>query len=61
MISLIIAATIFANDPVPSFESIPKDELFPKGGKITVAEDGSLLLDGKPRYFPATQWYGQIV
>ena len=60
MISLIVAATVFAHDPVPAFESIPKDELFPKGGKITVAEDGSLLLNGKPRYFPATQWYGQI-
>ena len=49
MISLIIAATIFANDPVPSFESIPKNELFPKGGKITVSEDGSLLLNGQNR------------
>jgi hypothetical protein len=50
----------FAQDPVPSFASIPTDELFPKGAKIEVAQDGSLLVNGKPRYFPATQWYGQI-
>ena len=52
--------TSFAQDPVPSFASIPTDELFPKGAKIEVAQDGSLLVNGKPRYFPATQWYGQI-
>ncbi|MGN0854545.1 MAG: beta-galactosidase [Kiritimatiellia bacterium] len=60
MISLLVAATVFANDPIPSFASIPQNELFPKGAKIAVAEDGSLTLNGKPRYFPATQWYGQI-
>lgn len=60
MVGLMMAVAVFAQDPVPSFDSIPKEELFPKGGKITVADDGSLLLNGKPRYFPATQWYGQI-
>ena len=39
----------FAQDPVPSFASIPTDELFPKGAKIEVAQDGSLLVNGKPR------------
>lgn len=60
MLGLLAAVTFFANDPIPSFSSIPKEELYPKGAKIVVAEDGSLLVNGKPRYFPATQWYGQI-
>lgn len=59
--SLLLSAFVpFAADPVPSFGSIPKDELFPKGAKLEVAADGSLLVGGQPRYLPATQWYGQI-
>ena len=60
MFSLILATTVFSTDPVPAFSTIPENELFPRGAKIAVAEDGSLTVDGKPRYFPATQWYGQI-
>lgn len=45
-------------DPFPKFEEIDKSELYPQGGKLSVAKDGSLLVDGKPRYFTATIWYG---
>ena len=60
MLSLVLATTVFSTDPVPAFSTIPENELFPRGARIAVAEDGSLTVDGKPRYFPATQWYGQI-
>lgn len=45
-------------DPFVPFGAIPKSELTPEGGVLTVAPEGHLLWNGRPRYFPATIWYG---
>ena len=45
-------------DPFPSFASIPKNELVKPNASFQIAPDGSLTVEGEPRYFPATFWYG---
>ena len=45
-------------DPFEPLSSIPASELLPKGVGFSIAKDGSLMVNGKPRYFPAVIWYG---
>lgn len=51
-------------DPFPAYETIPPSERLPfeKGAPanrgFVIAKDGSLEVNGVPRYFPATLWYG---
>ena len=52
------AAEMPTSDPFVPFADIPAEELLPKGAGFTIAKDGSLLVDGKPRYLPAVLWYG---
>ena len=59
MIGLFAAITIFANDPIPSYSSIPKEELYPKGAKIVVAEDGSLMVSEEVSGPSASVAYGE--
>ena len=46
-----------AVDPFEPLASIQKEELLPKGAGFAVARDGSLVVDGKPRYLPGVIWY----
>ncbi len=45
-------------DPFEPFADLPAEELLPTNATFSISKDGSLLLDGKPRYFPAVLWYG---
>ena len=44
-------------DPFQKFATIPKEELVVSAAP-EIAPDGSFLENGKPRYYPATCWYG---
>ena len=55
------AAEMPTSDPFEPFADLPAEELLPKGAGFTVAKDGSLLVDGKPRYLPAVLWYGDTM
>ena len=44
-------------DPFQKFATIPKEELV-VSATPQIAPDGSFLENGKPRYYPATCWYG---
>ena len=52
------AAKVPTCDPFEPFAEIPAEELMPSNACFGIAKDGSLLLGGKPRYFPAVLWYG---
>ena len=52
------AAEMPTSDPFEPFAEIPAEELMPSNACFGIAKDGSLLLGGKPRYFPAVLWYG---
>lgn len=45
-------------DPFVPFGAIPQDELYPSNATLSVAKEGHLLVNGEPRYLPATIWYG---
>ncbi|MGN0854288.1 MAG: hypothetical protein ACI4R9_02065 [Kiritimatiellia bacterium] len=45
-------------DPFVPFDQLPKGELCPPSAGLSVAPEGHLLWNGKPRYFTATIWYG---
>ena len=45
-------------DPFEPFADLPAEELLPTNATFSISKDGSLLLDDKPRYFPAVLWYG---
>lgn len=59
-IASLAAGGLRAEDPFVKFADIPKEELLDVTKPVTIAKDGSLLVGGKPRYFPATMWYGGI-
>ncbi len=44
-------------DPFPAFGELSRYELYPKNAAFKVAKDGSILVDGKPRYLTATIFY----
>lgn len=44
--------------PFPPFGAVPEKERLPRGATLSVAKDGSFLVDGKPRYLTATLFYG---
>lgn len=45
-------------DPFVPIDGIPDSERYPKGGELSVAKEGHLLVDGEPRYLPSVIWYG---
>lgn len=45
-------------DPFTPFARLPEAELFPRGGELGVSPDGSLTVNGSPRYLPSVIWYG---
>lgn len=53
-----LSAEMPKSDPFIPYNEIPSTELLPKGKGFSIAKDGSLLVDGKPRYLPAVLWYG---
>ena len=55
------AAEMPTADPFEPFADLPAEELLPKGAGFAIAEDGSLLVGGKPRYLPAVLWYGDTM
>ena len=59
--SCAIAAEMPISDPFEPLADIPAGELLPTNATFAIAKDGSLLLGGKPRYFPAVLWYGDTM
>ena len=45
-------------DPFVSFADIPEPERLPRAASLSVAPDGSFLVNGRPRYLTATIFYG---
>ncbi len=45
-------------DPFVRFADIPAAEALPRSASLTVAPDGTFLVNGKPRYLTATIFYG---
>lgn len=56
--TLLAASGLRAADPFAVFETIPAAERLPRGGALTVAADGTLAVNGAPRYLTATLFYG---
>ena len=52
------AADDSAADPFVRFADIPAAEVLPRSASLTVAPDGTFLVNGKPRYLTATIFYG---
>lgn len=60
-----VAAAVFAqalpgaaSDPFVRFADVPAAELLPRAAALSVAPDGTFLVNGKPRYLTATIFYG---
>jgi len=51
-------ATASAADPFVRFADIPPAEVLPQYASLTVAHDGTFLVNGRPRYLTATIFYG---
>lgn len=61
MADLCVGQTMPTSDPFEPFADLPAEELLPKGAGFAIAKDGSLLVDGRPRYLPAVLWYGDTM
>ena len=56
----LVASAAPDGDPFVRFADIPATERLPRAAALSVAPDGTFLVDGHPRYLTATIFYGGI-
>jgi hypothetical protein len=54
---IVQSGVLRGQDPFPSFNSLKPPVLMPENPVLTVAEDGTFLVDGKPRYMFGVIYY----
>ena len=58
--ALLAASAAPEADPFVKFADIPAAERLPRAAALSVAPDGTFLVNGRPRYLTATIFYGGI-
>ena len=56
----ILFAAALAADPFVPFAAVSDAECLPRGAMLSVANDGTFRVNGKPRYLTATLYYGSL-